>query len=114
LCAVAAIEAWMRLVPWRSGPLVPSLRGGDIRRPDLPPPAMQTQSALQRLRRLGELAGIKVPLGAHTLRRSGARRMYDQTRNLRLVQDALRHSNPATTMGYLDDTDAAATDGDAR
>lgn len=105
LCPVAAIDAWLRLVPWRSGPLVPSLRGGDVRRPDLPPPGMQTQSALARLRRLGELAGIDVPIGSHTLRRSGAQRIYDQTRHLRRVQEALRHTNPTTTLRYLEDTD---------
>lgn len=110
LCPVAAIDAWLRLVPWRSGPLVPSLRGGDIRRPDLPPPGMQTQSALARLQRLAEVAGIDGPIGAHTLRRSGAQRVYNQTGDLRRVQAALRHTDPTTTLRYLEETDDTGTE----
>lgn len=109
LCPVAAIDDWLRLVPWRTGPLVPSLMGGDIRRPDLAPPAMQTQSALERLRRLGEQAGLKVTIGSHTLRRSGAQRIYAQTLDLRRVQSALRHADPSTTLRYLEETEDPGT-----
>ena len=39
-------------------------------------------------------------ISCHTLRHSCATNLYDSTKDLRLVQDQLRHANPATTARY--------------
>jgi len=43
--------------------------------------------------------------GFHLFRRSCARLLYETTRDSKMVQEYLRHSNISTTMGYIGDVD---------
>jgi integrase len=45
-------------------------------------------------------AGITKPITAHSLRHSFATRLYNQTGDIRLVQQALRHTHVTTTEVY--------------
>ncbi len=54
-------------------------------------------------RKLKETLGIRVNLRPHDLRRTTVRRVYDRTRDLRLAQALLGHSDLAATAWYLQD-----------
>lgn len=54
-------------------------------------------------RRLKMRLGITRKLTPHDLRRTTARRVYDETRDLRLVQALLGHSDLQSTLWYLQD-----------
>jgi integrase len=45
-------------------------------------------------------AGVTKPITAHSLRHSFATRLYNQTGDIRLVQQALRHTHVTTTEVY--------------
>jgi site-specific recombinase XerD len=49
---------------------------------------------------LGVKAGISVPVSSHDLRATFATHVYNQTRNLRLVQELLGHANSSQTEVY--------------
>lgn len=44
---------------------------------------------------------LEGPLGSHTMRKTTARRLYDQTQNVLLIQRALGHQHLGTTEKYL-------------
>ena len=52
------------------------------------------------VKRYGERAGIRKDVHPHTLRHAFATDLYRQTKNIRLVQKALGHSNLSTTQIY--------------
>ncbi|MBW1605575.1 tyrosine-type recombinase/integrase [Lactobacillus sp. Sy-1] len=53
------------------------------------------------MQRTGELLGIDY-LGTHTMRKTGAYRLYEQTNhNIALVMQSLNHSSEAMTLHYL-------------
>ena len=52
------------------------------------------------VKRLAEDAGIDKEIHPHTLRHTFATNLLRQTKNLRLVQKALGHSNIETTVVY--------------
>ena len=54
-------------------------------------------------RRLKNRLGITRKLTPHDLRRTTARRVYDATRDLRLVQALLGHADLQSTLWYLQD-----------
>ncbi len=58
------------------------------------------QGAFIRLRRQ---LGITRRIHAHDLRRTTARNVYDKTKDLRLVQALLGHSDLNSTLWYLQD-----------
>ncbi len=59
-----------------------------------------------RLRYWLDLAGITCRCSVHTLRHTFATRLYEKTRDLRLVQRALGHRRVTTTEIYTQLTDA--------
>lgn len=63
-------------------------------------PRYAAQNFAQRLGRL--VKALELPtFTTHDLRRSAARRMYDLTKDLRIVQSLLGHSNLSSTFRYL-------------
>jgi integrase len=67
---------------------------------------MSQQSAGQLIAELAGEAGLRERTGQakvvtpHTLRHTAASLMYDETRDLRAVQEQLGHASPATTQRY--------------
>lgn len=53
---------------------------------------------------------IGMPYSLHQCRHSFGTSIYRQTRDLLVTQDAMRHSSPTTTRGYVETTTPAATD----
>jgi len=53
--------------------------------------------------------GIGMPYSLHQCRHSFGTSLYRQTRDLLTTQDAMRHSSPTTTRGYVETTAPAAT-----
>lgn len=53
--------------------------------------------------------GIGMPYSLHQCRHSFGTSIYRQTRDLLTTQDAMRHSSPTTTRGYVETTAPAAT-----
>lgn len=56
----------------------------------------------KHFRTLKEKCGITRSLRPHDFRRTTATRIYDATKDLRVVQAALGHSNLGSTLWYLD------------
>lgn len=52
--------------------------------------------------------GIGMPYSLHQCRHSFGTSLYRHTRDLLTTQDAMRHSNPTTTRGYVETTAPAA------
>jgi len=52
------------------------------------------------MNKVGELNGIDY-LGSHTMRKTGAYRVYEQTGNIALVMELLNHSSERMTLRYL-------------
>jgi len=56
----------------------------------------------QKIKYVAKSAGITRKLTPHDLRRTTATAIYDQTKDMRIVQAALGHKQLATTLWYLD------------
>lgn len=54
-----------------------------------------------QLKRARVSAGLKTSWGFHDLRRTAARALYNETKDIRKVQRLLAHANVATTFWYL-------------
>ena len=75
-------------------PLVPSRnRNGSV--------AMNRQTAHEMLKQAFIAAGLNGKLATHSLRKSFAQRVYEQSGDIYLVQELLGHRNIATTQKYL-------------
>lgn len=57
--------------------------------------------AYKIIQELKKTAGIKYNVGCHSLRKSYGRFMYDETRDIHLVQRMLGHSSPLITQQYI-------------
>ena len=95
-----AIEA---LIAWHSElygdidanrPLFPSRKGQGLR-------PMTRISAHRALKPAFEAAGLNGKLGTHSLRKSYAQRLYEQTNDIYAVQEMLGHKSVVTTQRYL-------------
>ena len=70
-------------------------------------PSRQTAGAIDRrtaheaLKKAFEAAGLNGKLATHTMRKSFAQRLYDQTADIFAVQEMLGHKSVATTQRYL-------------
>ena len=70
-------------------------------------PSRQTTGAIDRrtaheaLKKAFEAAGLNGKLATHTMRKSFAQRLYDQTADIFAVQEMLGHKSVATTQRYL-------------
>ena len=93
-----AIEA---LIAWHtdhygdiepSRPLFPSRQGNA---------AMDRRMAHTVLKTAFEAAGLNGKLATHSMRKSFAQRLYEQTNDIYAVQEMLGHKNVATTQKYL-------------
>jgi len=59
------------------------------------------QTAWNVLKKASNEAGITVNIGTHSLRKTYATALYEQTKDIALVQMILNHSSPAITIRYL-------------
>ena len=96
----AAIE---NLIAWQTElygnveptrPLFPSRNGQGSQR-------MTRKAAYDVLKRAFEIAGLNGKLGTHSLRKSYAQRLYEQTNDVYAVQEMLGHKSVVTTQRYL-------------
>lgn len=73
--------------------------------------AITRQTAWRRIKSLAEQVGVKYTVGAHSLRKSYGRWLYDETHDIHLVQQFYMHSSAETTERYIclekGDVDAA-------
>lgn len=76
-------------------PLFPSRNAGNGVQP------MKRQQADKMLRLAFQNAGLNGKLATHSLRKSFAQRLYDQTGDIFAVQQMLGHQSVATTQDYL-------------
>ena len=93
-------QAIVALMNWHTGhygaiapkrPLFPSRQGG----------AMDRRMAHAVLKAAFEAAGLNGKLATHSMRKSFAQRLYEQTNDIFAVQEMLGHKNVATTQKYL-------------
>ena len=96
--AIAALIDWHRekygnpVAPTR--PLFPSRnKKGTV--------AMNRQTAHEMLKEAFMAAGLNGKLATHSLRKSFAQRVYEESGDIYLVQELLGHRNIATTQKYL-------------
>ena len=95
--AIDAVVSWHRekyatLAPTR--PLFPSRnKNGTV--------AMNRQTAHDMLKEAFMAAGLNGKLATHSLRKSFAQRVYEQSGDIYLVQELLGHRNISTTQKYL-------------
>lgn len=75
-------------------PLFPSRKGQGRK-------AMTRIAAHDALKSAFEEAGLNGKLGTHSLRKSYAQRLYEQTSDIYAVQEMLGHKNVVTTQRYL-------------
>ena len=75
-------------------PLFPSRKGQGSK-------AMTRISAHRALKPAFEAAGLNGKLGTHSLRKSYAQRLYEQTNDIYAVQEMLGHKSVVTTQRYL-------------
>ena len=78
----------------KSRPLFPSRNGNGKQR-------MTRRAAHNVLKNAFEAAGLNGHLATHSLRKSFAQRLYEQTGDIFAVQEMLRHKSVATTQKYL-------------
>lgn len=91
------------LIAWHVGlygdieptrPLFPSRKGQGLQ-------AMSRIAAHNALKEAFETAGLNGKLGTHSLRKSYAQRLYEQTNDIYAVQEMLGHKSVVTTQRYL-------------
>lgn len=75
-------------------PLFPSRKGKGLK-------AMTRIAAHNALKEAFEAAGLNGKLGTHSLRKSYAQRLYEQTNDIYAVQEMLGHKSVVTTQRYL-------------
>ena len=73
-------------------PLFPSRQGDQ---------AMNRRTAHAVLKTAFEAAGLNGKLATHSMRKSFAQRLYEETADIFAVQEVLGHKNVATTQAYL-------------
>ena len=62
---------------------------------------LHRQTAHQMLKKAFELAGLNGKIATHSLRKSFAQRVYEQSNDIYLVKELLGHKNVSTTQQYL-------------
>ena len=87
-------EEWAMPRLFRDRPLFPSRNGQGTK-------GMSRRNAHDVLKAAFEAAGLNGHLATHSLRKSFAQRLYDQTGDIFAVQEMLGHRNVATTQKYL-------------
>ena len=63
--------------------------------------AIDRRTAHEALKKAFEAAGLNGKLATHTMRKSFAQRLYDQTADIFAIQEMLGHKSVATTQRYL-------------
>ena len=100
---IDGIQAIDNLIAWHtqlygdvdpSRPLFPSRNGQGSQ-------TMTRKAAHDVLKRAFENAGLNGKLGTHSLRKSYAQRLYEQTNDIYAVQEMLGHKSVVTTQRYL-------------
>ena len=97
MTAIATLIAWHRekyLNTKPDRPLFPSRhKSGTV--------PMHRQTAHQMLKKAFMDAGLNGKIATHSLRKSFAQRIYEQSGDIYLVKELLGHRNVATTQAYL-------------
>ena len=104
--AIEDLVAWHRQhynTTHRSRPLFPSRNGQGTQR-------MSRRTAHDVLKSAFEAAGLNGHLATHSLRKSFAQRLYDQTGDIFSVQEMLGHKSVGTTQKYLGVNYASVSD----
>lgn len=63
--------------------------------------AITRQTAWARIKALADQVGVKYTVGAHSLRKSYGRWLYDETHDIHLVQQFYMHGSAETTERYI-------------
>ena len=63
--------------------------------------AMNRQTAHEMLKKAFQAAGLNGKLATHSLRKSFAQRVYEESGDIYLVQELLGHRNVSTTQKYI-------------
>jgi len=63
--------------------------------------AITRQTAWARIKSLADQVGVKYTVGAHSLRKSYGRWLYDETHDIHLVQQFYMHGSAETTERYI-------------
>ena len=85
-------EKYKTIAPSR--PLFPSRnKNGSV--------AMNRQTAHEMLKKAFQAAGLNGKLATHSLRKSFAQRVYEESSDIYLVQELLGHRNVSTTQKYI-------------
>lgn len=63
--------------------------------------AITRVTAWRRIKALANAVGVKYTVGAHSLRKSYGRWLYDETHDIHLVQQFYMHSSAETTERYI-------------
>ncbi len=85
-------EKYKTIAPSR--PLFPSRnKNGSV--------AMNRQTAHEMLKKAFQAAGLNGKLATHSLRKSFAQRVYEESGDIYLVQELLGHRNVSTTQKYI-------------
>ena len=79
---------------FREYPIFPSRNGGGIR-------SMTRKAAADVLKAAFEKAGLNGKLATHSLRKSYAQRLYEQTSDIYVIKEMLGHRQINTTQAYL-------------
>jgi len=95
---LAWIKAWLEVRPPGNGPLFTTLKGGPVNK----------RYVGAMVHRAADKSGIRKNVHPHTLRHSFATNLYQQTKDIRLVQKMLGHASLDMTMIYTHIIDADA------
>ena len=102
LCPVAALDAWLKAGKIRTGAVFRGIdRWGNIRRQ-----AMTPGSLRQVVKSACQAVGLNARVfGFHSLRSGMATSAHRAGEQLATIQRGMRHKNPATTIGYIQEID---------
>ena len=87
---LAWLQSWLDARPLVKGPLFTTLKGGPV----------QARYVRAMVKRYSKKAGIDKDVHPHTLRHTFGTDLYRDTKNIRLAQKMLGHSDLSTTMIY--------------
>lgn len=95
---LSAYQHWLTVNQINSEWLFPSLKPNPTAY--IPDNHINERQFYRIMYKVADLTGIN-HLGTHTMRKTGAYKVYEQTHNIALVMKLLNHSSEAMTLAYL-------------